>query len=179
MCLRGKKFTALFLVFCIVALSGNLGAQVRKGVKISIEQNDDQIISGELISVKRDSLLLLDPETQADLSMPLSAVKSITVNNKSRILELGLLGVLGGASVQGLTGKSSKEVKSETQMRDKVATKRNPSFILGGVIAGGVGVLLGAVIGMNKTIQIHGRSDADIQKDLEKLSKQARVKGIQ
>jgi len=176
---NGKRFMTLFLVFCLVAFSGNLSAQVKKGVKIEIETNDGQIIIGELITVKRDSLLLLDAETQVDLSLPINEVKTILVRNKSRILELGVAGGLLGVAVQGLTGKSSKEVKSETQMRDVVATKRNPSFLLGGVIAGGAGILLGAVTGMNKTIQIQGRSDAEIQQDLEKLSKKARVKGIQ
>lgn len=176
---RGKKFTALFLVFCIVALSGNLTAQVKKGAKLTVEKIDGQEVTGELITVKKDSLLLLNAETNADINVQIKDVKAITIRKKSMILELGLLGALGGAATQGLTGKSGREVAGETQFEDVVATKKMPSFLLYGAIAGGVGLLLGAVIGMNKKIQIQGKSDTEIQKALEALSKKARVKGIQ
>lgn len=176
---RGKKFTALFLVFCIVALSGNLTAQQKKGAKLTVEKTDGQEVTGELITVKKDSLLLLNAETNADINVQIKDVKAITIRKKSMILELGLLGALGGAATQGLTGKSGREVAGETQFEDVVATKTMPSFLLYGAIAGGVGLLLGAVIGMNKKIQIQGKSDTEIQKALEALSKKARVKGIQ
>lgn len=176
---RGKKFTALFLVFCIVALSGNLTAQQKKGAKLTVEKTDGQEVMGELITVKKDSLLLLNAETNADINVQIKDVKAITIRKKSMILELGLLGALGGAATQGLTGKSGREVAGETQFEDVVATKTMPSFLLYGAIAGGVGLLLGAAMGMNKKIQIQGKSDTEIQKALEALSKKARVKGIQ
>lgn len=179
MYVRGKKFLALFLVFCLVALSGNLTAQEKKGVRIIVEINNGQTISGELITVKRDSLLLLDSETLADMSVKIDEIKTILVNNKSRILELGVAGALLGVATQGLTGKTDREVEGTTQKGEELTTKAVPSFMLFGSIGLGVGALLGTVIGINKTIQIQGRSDADIQQDLEKLSKKARVKGIQ
>ncbi|MEE8377860.1 MAG: hypothetical protein V3R45_05775 [Candidatus Aminicenantaceae bacterium] len=176
---RGKKFTALFLVFCIVALSGNLTAQQKKGAKLTVEKTDGQEVTGELITVKKDSLLLLNAETNADINVQIKDVKAITIRKKSMILELGLLGALGGAATQGLTGKTGREVKGETQFEDVVATKKMPSFLLYGAIAGGVGLLLGAVIGMNKKIQIQGKSDTEIQETMEKLSKKARVPNFQ
>jgi len=48
-----------------------------------------------------------------------------------------------------------------------------------GAVGGLVGVLAGSVFGIDKSIQIQGESDADIQSALEKLSKKASVKGIQ
>ena len=47
------------------------------------------------------------------------------------------------------------------------------------IIVGAAGVALGAVIGLDKTIQVQGRSEAELLPDLEKLAKKARVKGIQ
>jgi len=174
---KGKKFLALFLVFCLVPLSGNLGAQVKKGVKIEVETNEGQTISGELILVKRDSLLLLDSETQADMSVNIDVIKTILVNNKSRILELGVLGGLIGVAVQGLKG--TDVVGSTAHWEENPVTQSKTRYLEYGGIGLGAGVLIGAVIGTNKKIQIQGRSDADIQKDLEKLSKKAREKGIQ
>ncbi len=180
MFLRGKIFTALFLVFCIVVLSGNLTAQARKGVKIEVETTEGQIIKGELISVKRDSLLLMDAETQADLSVKIVDVKAIMVNNKSRMLELGVLGGLIGAAGQGLIQQTDKKTThSVGGDDDQDITQTSTSMALYGAIGAGTGMLFGALVGMNKVIQIEGRSDADVQKDLEKLSKKARVKGIQ
>jgi len=48
-----------------------------------------------------------------------------------------------------------------------------------GMAGAAVGVLAGALAGIDKTVQIQGESDADIQRTLVKLSKKARVKGIQ
>jgi len=177
--ISGKKFMGLFLVFCLVTLSGNLTAQARKGVKIEVETNDGQIMNGELISVKRDSLLMLDAETMADVSVKLEEVKTIQVNNKGRILELGIAGVLLGVAAQGLIQRDEKTLHGVGGDDDEIITQSKRSGVLFGSIGLGVGALGGTLMGMNKIIQIQGRSDADIQKDLEKLSKKARVKGIQ
>lgn len=180
MSVNGKKGLAVFLVFCLVAFSGNLSAQgVKKGVKITIEKNNGDLEEGELISVKRDSLLILDAETQADLSLPLRDVNNIKVHNKSRMVELGILGALGGAAVQGIVAKTEKKVEKETQEGLQKTEHGMPSFLLYGVIVGAAGVALGAVIGIDKTIQVQGKSEAELLPDLEKLAKKARVKGIQ
>ncbi len=179
MSISGKKSMALFLVFCLAVLSGNLTAQQgRKGIKLSIEQNDGNILIGELISVKKDSLLLLDEESQADLSLPVSAVKIIKVHNKHRMLELGLLGVLGGAAVEGLKGTEIVD-DDQAHWEENPVTQSRIGFLGYAAIAGGAGVLIGAVIGIDKKMDFQGKSDAEIQQYLEKLSKKARVRGLQ
>ena len=180
MFVSGKKFLALFLVFCLFALSGNLSAQARKGVKVSVATIDGQTVDGELISVKRDSLLILDAETQADTSLNMSDIKTILVNNKARIIELGVAGALLGVALQGLIQKTDRKTTHAVGGDDdQNISQEATSFVEYGSIGLGTGALLGAVVGMNKEIQIQGRSDADLQQDLEKLSKKARVKGIQ
>ena len=170
---------SMLLVFCLVVLLGNLSAQaqVKKGVKVVIETIDGQPISGELITVKRDSLLLLEAETQADTSVNINDIKTILVKNKARMLELGVLGGLIGLGVQGLGGT---EVSSnELGLDNATQTQPKTSLLVYAAVAGGAGVLIGAAIGMNKKIQIQGQSDAEIQQALEKLSKKARMKGLQ
>ena len=58
----GKKFLSLFLVFSLMMLSVNLYAKERRGAKLIITKKDGQQIEGELITVKPNSLLLLNTE---------------------------------------------------------------------------------------------------------------------
>lgn len=172
---KGEKLTALILVLSLVALSGNLMAAERKGVKLVIQKTDGQEITGELVTVKRDSLLLLDAETGTDSTVNLRVIDVITVDNKSLMFELGLGGfLLAGAARLSLHSALERDVTAQAATEHQVQ-----DVFIWGAIGGGVGLLAGAVAGMNKTIRIQGKSEADIQSALEKLSKRARVRGIQ
>ena len=57
---KGKKSIALFLVFSLFALSGSLYAKERRGAELIVTKKNGQLIGGELITVKPNSLLLLD-----------------------------------------------------------------------------------------------------------------------
>jgi hypothetical protein len=176
---KRKKFISLFLVFSLVALSGNLMGKERKGANLTIQKIDGQEVMGELIAVKKDSLLLLDAETNSDITIQITDVKAITIRKKSRMLELGLLGALGGAAAQGLVGKTSRTSSNPVDDDENIASHTQTSFVLYGAIVGCVGLLLGAVIGMNKKIKIEGKSDVEIDAALKKLSKKARVPNYQ
>ena len=174
--IKGAKLTALALVFCLLVLSGNSMAAIRKGVKLVIQTTDGQEVVGELVTVKSDSLLILSAETETDTTIKLSDIDVITVDNKSLAFELGMGGfLLAGAARLSLhsaveKGSSNTEGATEHQVQEV--------FFIGA--AGGIaGVILGLVAGMNKTIKIQGESEADIQDSMKKLSKKARVKGIQ
>jgi len=173
--LNKEKIVSLLLVFSLVALSGNSTAQswkaeqVRKGAKLKIQKNDGQKAMGELISVEKDSLLLLSEEIDADVSekILIKDVKVITIVTKSRGLQFGVYGVLAGI----LYGSANrKPFRYEDKSQD---------FWMTGLIGGAAGLALGTVLGMNKRIQIQGKSDTEIQNILEKLSKKAKVPGIQ
>lgn len=66
---KRKKFTSLFLVFSLVALSGSLIGKERKGAKLAIQKKNGQQVMGELITVKPDSLLLLDSENKEGIEV--------------------------------------------------------------------------------------------------------------
>ncbi len=173
---RGEKLTALILIFSLVALSGNLTAAVRKGVNLTISKANGEDVSGELVTVKKDSLLLLDMETESDISVNIGDIDSIKVNNKNLMFELGMGGALLTAAAR-LSLHSS--VEKDTANTEGATEHQVQEVWLWGVIGAGAGILAGAFFGIDKTIQIQGESDADIQSSLEKLSKKARVKGIQ
>ncbi len=171
---RRKKVVSLLIVFSLVMLSGKTIAQQswvgegeRKGVKLKIQKNDGQQVAGELITVKKDSLLLLDSETDADLSVDIKDVNAITLVKKNRGFQVGIYGVLAGILYASVT---RKPYRYEDKSQDWWTT---------GLIGGAAGATLGMVLGINKRIQIQGKSDTEIQKTLKKLSKKARVPGIQ
>ena len=143
--------------------------QERKGAKLRIQKNDGQKVNGELISVEKDSLLLSYAETNADVSekILIKEVKTITIVTKSRVLQVGVYGVLVGV-LYGSVTQNPYRYEDHSQ-----------KYFTFGAIGGVAGAVLGTVLGMNKRIQIQGQSDTEIQKTLEKLSKNARVPGVQ
>lgn len=173
---KGERLVALILVFSLVALSGNLMAAERKGVRLVIQKTDGQEIKGELVAVKRDSLLILDAETETDTNINLNIIDVITVDNKSLMFEMGV----GASLLAGAARLSLHSVFQKAEETEEEATVHHLYKVLTwGAIGGGVGLVAGAFFGINKTIRIQGESDADIQSALEKLSKKARVRGIQ
>jgi len=69
-----RKFIALFMVFSILSLSGNLIAKERRGAELMVDKKDGQQVRGELIAVKQDSLLLLERESGADVSVDIEEI---------------------------------------------------------------------------------------------------------
>jgi len=156
-----KKFIALFLVTafmvmnCAVYKRGegiNLKPGQKPGVKLVIQKTDDQQVRGELISVKENSLLLMESESGADVSIDIVNIKVVKIVKKSKAWQ--------GAGIGALLG--IMYTKKET----------GGDFVL-------IGAAIGALIGTDKTIKIEGKSDTEIKKALEKLRKKARIRDFQ
>ena len=172
-----KKFISLFLVFSILALSGNLFAKERRGDELIIQKTDGTQVRGELIAVKQTSLLLLEQDSGADVTVDIGDIGIIKTVKKSKLwIGAGyefLIGIVIGAIV-GVTlfdDPTSREITAEGWAA------------IGALVGGGVGLLIGGIIGAasrkDKTIQIEGKSDSEIQEILEELRKKARVKNFQ
>ena len=163
-----KKFISLFLVFSLMMLSANLYAKEKRGAKLIITKKDGQQVQGELITVKPNSLLLLDTEGK-DVSVNIADIKAIRVKKKSKILVgfiiFGSLGALLCAASAAANGDDGSPVGAA---------------ILGALYFGGGGALTavieGAAAGKYKTIRIEGKSDKKIRKAVDKLRKKARIR---
>lgn len=174
-----KKFISLFLVLSILLLSGNLFARERKGADLVIQKTDGTQIRGELIAVKENSLLLLERDSGADVTVDIHDIRVITIVGKSKAFGGAVRGLFIGACVGAIVGL----------VADKVIDKEDwvwgpeHSALLGGGIGGAAGAigggLIGASAGKNVTFQIEGKSDAEIKEILEKLRKKARVRSFQ
>ncbi len=165
---KRKKFVSLLLVLSLAVLSVNIAAREKKGAKLKVEKDDGQEVTGELISVEKDSLLLLTSDINADISerVLMKEVKSITIVKKSRGFQVSIYGVLAGV-LYGSINRPAYRYEDKSQ-----------SFWMSGVIGGVAGFALGMVIGINKTIQIQGKSETEIQDITEKLNQKARVPNL-
>jgi len=144
----------------------NLYAQERRGAKLIITKKNGQLIEGELITVKQNSLLLLNTDGK-DVSVGIADIKVIRVVNKSKALlgaGIGLL-VLGGGGA--LFGSLSEDRLSGTT-----------GFLVpfGAIVGLLLGGLVGAKAGKDKTFQIEGMTDSEIRMTLNYLRKKARIR---
>ena len=164
---KGKKFLSLFLVFSLMMLSVNLYAKERRGAKISVLKKGGQKIKGELIAVKEDSLLLLESESGADVSVNVKDIIEIRTVKKSQVktgLILGLIiGVIGGmlwalGPIEFLEGGESRP---------------------GGLLVIGGATLIGGAIGHSvgsKRYVFTTMTEWEIQEALDYLRKKARIR---
>ena len=164
-----KKFISLFLTFSLMMLSVNLYAKERRGAKLIVTKKDGQQIKGELITVKPNSLLLLDTEGK-DVSIDIADIKVITVVKKSKAWLGGGIGSAAGIIFVALIDASLGEDESVQFL----------GYVLFGAIGLVAGSLLGGLIalfsGRGKTFQLEGMSDLEINEVLEKLRKKARIR---
>ena len=177
-----KKFIALFLVFSLLAIScttitptgrarGFKYPKRKQGAELKIWKKNVGYIRGELIAVKRNSLLLLESGSASNVSVDIGDVKAITIVEKS----LALIGagsglLLSGGAVALIT------LENSVSFQDSLAVTILGGFVGICTLIGGVG---GALAGIDKTIQIEGKSDSEIKEALEYLRKKARVTNFQ
>jgi hypothetical protein len=162
-----KKFISLFLVFSLMMLSVNLYAKERRGANLNITKKDGQQIEGELITVKPNSLLLLDTEGK-DVSVGIVEIKIIIVKKSKALLGAGL-GFLVGAAIGAAVGS----LLSEAWWWDHGA---EICAVIGGLAFGIRGGFIGSSEGKDKTIHFEGMTDSEIQEALDYLRKKARIR---
>lgn len=171
-----RKTIAVFLVFSLLYLSGSLYAE-KKGAELVVVKLDGKLAIGELITVKEVSLLLMDKESGADISVQVAEIKKVTIIKKSKTLLGAGIGFLAGAGVGAIGGL----IGWDTWSWAPHDTKTKYRVVAGvGAIVGLIGAIVGALIMSDyKTIQIEGKSDLEIQNILEDLRKKARVTDFQ
>ena len=162
-----KKFTALLLVFSLLMLSVNLYAKERRGAKLIVMKKDGQRIKGELITVKPNSLLLLDKEGK-DVSVGIADIKVIKIMKKLGVARGALVGFLwgaGGAAIVlgALVGGSLSYIVEHGW----------PLAVFGSIGWAIFGALTNVV---RKKIQLDGMTDSEIQETLDYLRKKARIR---
>ena len=182
-----KKLIALTLIVAFLGMNCatykkgegiNLGPDQKPGAKIVIKKIDGQEVEGELIAVKKDSLLVKRSESGADVNVGLTAIKTITILKEAKVIG----GVGAGLLVGGLVGMIAGYIPSDKEASfgpSEAAYASAAGLVIGALLGALLGGIFSSNAGKDKTIQIEGKSDSEIQEILEKLRKKAREKNAQ
>ena len=169
-----KKLLVLVLV-CILIFPLGLTAKEKKGADLIIQKTDGTQARGELITVKENSLLLLDRESGADVSVDVKDIKVITIVKKPKALQGAGLGFLiSAASLSALAWATDEEFFTDPEGGGPLVLAL--WFGIPGLL---VGAVVGSIIGTDKRIQIEGKTDSEILENLEYLRKKARIPDYQ
>ena len=176
MYLKEQKFITLFLIISLLILPMTLTANERRGADLVIYKTDGNQVRGELIAVKENSLLLKEQNSGADVTAAVDEINTIKIVKKSKTGKGAIYGFGIGAIGGGLIGGLLLDPE-ETGMN------RANNTIFGlfwlGAFGALAGIIVGGFLGTDKTIQIEGKSDAEIKRTLDELSKKARVSDFQ
>ncbi len=172
--IMGFRMVVAMVTACmILGLPGALSAGERRGADIIVSLRSGQSVSGELIAVKPDSLLLLNPAGN-DESIGLADIAAVRVFRKRRPGQAALYGTLLGAAAGGLVGYA-------------VAPKgmdENPGLIaavlgLGGAVLGGfVASASRSGTDPGKEFVIAGRPEASVKGVWTELKRLARFRSL-
>jgi hypothetical protein len=164
----GKKFISLFLVFFLLTINcaslRTTSGKERLGATLIITKKDGKKISGRLFAVKKDSLLLSPGK---EVSIDIKDIEKIVVVKNSKVRLGVIIGGLTGAVAGGF-------ISTTTEYWDPLIIGMYAN--IGGAIGILIGGVTGALLGIDKTIQIEGMTDSKIQKTLDYLRKQARIR---
>ena len=186
---KDKKFISLFLVVSLLMINcatlsrleeKRKTAKRKYGALLLITKKDEQQITGELVAVKvkQKSLLLLESELKADVSVDIKDIKVIRIVKKSKAPSVASVGFLAGVGLGAFVGKMMGiEIISFNGGRDEGEGSR---VVLGAMIGGCIGALIGGIVGagygIDKTIHFEGMTELEINEVLEKLRKKARIR---
>lgn len=163
-----NQLTAITLLLVLFSLPAPLLARERRGANLVIALKDGHHVTGELIAVKRDSLLLLGLDGK-DESVGVADIAIIRIVRRSKAWQ-GLLygfvpGAVGGAILASRGHNDAGVLK----------------LVIGGLVVGAasglVGFAAGAGAGLDSEISFAGMPESAANKILARLSRQAREPG--
>lgn len=146
------------------SLPPGLSAKSKRGADLVVTKLDGSHVSGELISVRPDSLLLVSGEV--DLSVGIAEIASVRIVRRSRALPGGAL--VGAGIAGGLIA-----VAEQTTEEEAGALMAIPLGAL-------VGMALGAGAGRDARFSVAGEPEAAVARNMDRLraySREAREPG--
>lgn len=184
-----KKSIALFLVFALLTLSGNLFAKEKRGANIEIYKKKQIIklkmegtpwekldkepdIRGELLAARKTSLLLLERDSYADVTVDIGDIGVIRIVKKWGAGEGFLIGSAVGAVLGGSFGYAYASSFGDQDLAGSISL----TALTGGLAIGLLGGIISGLSSKYETFQFTGKSDLEIQEILEYLRKKARVR---
>jgi hypothetical protein len=174
-----KKIMALIVIVPLLFPLDAAWAKEREGVKLVVTKIDGTNIEGELIAVRRNSLLLLGSSSGQGEAVPWEDIDTLKIVKKAGLYWGAGLGLVLGAAGGAVLGHQSTNPNNSFYLIEKDVT----ACVLGGVfgaVAGGItGGGIGYAIGGSRTFQIKGMSQDDVDAVLKKLKSKARISDYQ
>ena len=118
----------------------------------------------------------MEKDSGRDVTVDMNEIAVLIIVKKSK----AVLGLLAGGAIGALLGvalyKEPKPRKTTGLHIDVDIHLTKGAYAIGGGLLGGlIGAVSGEIEGLDKIIQIEGKSDAEIEKIMEKLRKKARM----
>jgi hypothetical protein len=173
-----QQFFIAVVVFSLIC-PGNLWAK-RKGVQLQIAKLDGDVIEGELLRVKENSLLVMTYVSGATIDI--NDIDEIQIKKRKTKSGTGaLIGAGAGFLVGGVLGVKFVDVATDDNTTFEASVQAG---IIGGVICAVPVAILGALIGGSirgnyttaETIDVKRIDPSQKKYILEKLKKKAREK---
>jgi hypothetical protein len=175
------KYLIFVFIFILIALPSELLTKGRRGAKLQIQKKDATYLTGELIAVKKESLLLVDSDTAVDISVALDDIEVIEILKKPKLLFGAGIGLVLGAAVGTASGfilgddeprSGDEQGNFKTRTAGEKALVNSILFGLIGLIGGGI---VGADLGKTETIYFNDLTPEEKTETLQKLSSKARI----
>lgn len=165
-----RRPLAMALALSMLAYPGLLSARERRGADLDVSLKDGRTVSGELIAVRPDSLLLL-ARTGRDESVERVDITTIRVFKKQSAARGFLYGNLIGAAGGALIGYALFP-----QINDYPEVSAIQFGIAGAILGGCVGVVTKSGTGRGREIVIAGRPEAEVERKWAKLYRLSRLR---
>lgn len=167
-----RRFIATMLVVLFLTLPGAVLAQDKRGANITVTLMDGSAVSGELIAVRPQSLVLLSP-VGTDESVEVRDISTVTIIKKSKAGKGFWTGFLIGGIAGGVLGATG----------DDPTVGRGGAIVLGAITIGGIcgliGLGIGAAANRHTTIDFSGLTEAEATLELNRLRAMARMRSVQ
>lgn len=162
--------TAAIFLFVFFIHTPLQAARERRGAKVSVWRGNGSVIEGELIQVNGGTLRLAT-QSQPVLTINIADVKKIRITKKANLFKASLVPVILGALVTtlGLVVSHLDEGWSGVERPDFVIQAACTSLSAGGVIS--------ALKGLERTYDLDGKPNAEIDRLLRKLDELALFPG--
>ncbi len=171
---KGKRAVLLSALIVFGAFTSNSYAKEKKhGAELEIQKKDGQSVRGELLTVKDNSLLVMESGSLSGISVDISDVHKIKILKKSRLLKgLGFGLLIGGGSGVLLGFLSGDDPSGWFSMT--AGQKALAGGLAFGILGVPIGGIWGAIKGIDESIVLEGRSPEEIKLILKKLNSKSR-----
>ncbi len=160
------------LILAFMALPPDIAAKERRGSDAVVARKDGRALQGEIIAVKKDSILLKESRSSYDVSISRSDIASIKVNKGSGAVSGAFLGTLVG----GLTGMAIGRKAGES--RHSLVNFETAGTVIGAaigvLIGGGAGLWIGSSIKEYETFDLEHTVPEGIPLMMGRLRSRAR-----